>query len=195
MKRRTCLSLMLAALLGACGQPQTGFKNTDLSAERIFPSAQLASAHGQPVDFKQFHGKLVIVFFGYTSCPDVCPSAMRKYASLLRNLRTKEAEQIQVLFISVDPARDTPEKADTYVKWFNPGFLGATGTDAQIADVARQFKAIYSKQPVAGGMGYVMDHSALAYVVDPQGQLRLAIPETAGIESIADDLRQLLSAK
>lgn len=192
MKRRTLLTLFAAAALTACSQTPGAFKNQDLTSEKTFPSVNLVGSDGRPQDFTNFRGKILIVFFGYTSCPDICPSTMRKYASVLRNMRTADAEQVQVAFISVDPARDTAEKADTYVKWFNPGFIGLTGNDQQVADAASQFKAFYSKQPVAGGMGYVMDHSASAYVLDKKGQLRLSIPEATGIEPIKDDLLLLL---
>lgn len=192
MKRRAFLALFAALSLTACSQPPAVFKNQDLTSEKIFPSANLVGADGRPQDLTYFRSKVLIVFFGYTSCPDICPSAMRKFASVLGNMRSADAEQIQVVFISVDPARDTAEKADTYVKWFNPGFIGLTGSDQQIADVASQFKAYYSKQPVAGGMGYVIDHSASAYVLDKKGQLRLSIPEAADAGSIKDDLSQLL---
>jgi protein SCO1/2 len=195
MKRRTFIALIAAATLTACGSDAPRFNNTDLSAGNIFPTGTLFDGTGQARSFEDFRGKAVIVFFGYTSCPDICPGTLRKYASLVRNLRSKDAERLQLVFITVDPERDTPERTDTYVKWFNPGFLGLSGTEQQIADVASQFKVIYSKKEVEGGMGYVIDHSAGAYLIDPKGQLRLAIPETADIEPVVSDLHKLLEEK
>ncbi|WP_298394645.1 SCO family protein [uncultured Azonexus sp.] len=195
MKRRTFIGLLAAAALTACGSDTPRFSHTDLSAGNIFPTGTLFDGTGQARSLQDFHGKAVLVFFGYTSCPDICPGSLRKYASLIRNLRSKDAERLQLVFISVDPERDTPERTDTYVKWFNPAFLGLSGTEQQIAEVAGQFKVIYSKKEVEGGMGYVIDHSAGAYLIDPKGQLRLAIPENAPIEPIVTDLLQLLEGK
>ncbi|NHC07856.1 protein SCO1/2 [Azonexus fungiphilus] len=192
MKRRSFIGLAAALALAACGKGEPRLNHPDLQAANVVPTANLFDGQGRPRNFEEFRGKAVIVFFGYTSCPDICPAALRKYASLIRNLRDKEAERVQLVFISIDPERDTPERADTYAKWFNPQFLGLSGTEEQIAEVARQFKVVYSKKNVEGGMNYVVDHSTDAYLIDPRGQLRLAIPEAALIEPIAADLRQLL---
>lgn len=200
MKRRTLLGLGLLGaalpLLPACSKSGSArFQNTDLSSEGIIPAGKLVGADGQPRDLADFRGKAVLVYFGYTSCPDLCPSALRKFAAIQRNLRSKDAERLQVLFITIDPERDTPERADTYAKWFNPGFAGLSGSAEQIAAMARQFKVIYTKQAVDGNMGYVMDHSTSAYLLDPKGQLRLAIDEKTPIEPIISDLQQLLEQK
>jgi len=195
MRRRTFITLIAAAALTACGSGTPRFSNTDLSAGAIFPTGTLFDGTGKARSFEEFRGKAVLVFFGYTSCPDICPGTLRKYASLLRNLRSKDAERLQLVFITVDPERDTPERTDTYVKWFNPSFLGLSGTEQQIADIASQFKVIYSKKDVEGGMGHVIDHTASAYLIDPKGQLRLAIPENADIEPVVSDLLKLLEEK
>lgn len=195
MNRRDFIALIPALALAGCGQSTPRFNNTDLSGGNIFPTANLFDGAGRPRNFEEFRGKAVFVFFGYTSCPDICPTTLRKYASLLRNLRDKEQAKVQVLFITVDPARDTPERTDTYAKWFNPNFIGLSGTAEQIAAVAAQFQVVYSKKAVEGGMGYVIDHTAAAYLIDPKGQLRLAIPEAALLEPISADLRTLLEEK
>lgn len=193
IKRRTFLALVAGAMLAACGNEAPGFKNTDLSAGDIRPHGKLYDGTGQARGFEDFRGKVLIVFFGYTACPDICPGTLRKYASLVRNLRSADAERVQVLFISVDTERDTPERADTYASWFDPSFIGLSGTAEQIADVAAQFKVIYSKKEIGGGMGYVIDHTASAYVIDPAGKLRLAIAENAPLEPIMSDLDRLLA--
>lgn len=197
MNRRDFLAALAAVALTGCGgESETAyFQNTDLSAGQLFPGANLPDGSGRPRDLAEFRGKVLIVLFGYTSCPDICPGTLRKYASLMHALRDQESEKIQVLFITVDPERDTPAHTDTYVKWFNQSFIGLSGNARQIADVAQQFKVIYSKQPVEGGMGYVIDHSAGAYVIDPKGQLRLTFAENALPEPIAADLRTLLEGK
>ena len=197
MNRREFITTLSAiSLIGCAGDgANPEFRNTDLSAGKIFPSANLLDNSGRPRNFEEFRGKVLIVLFGYTSCPDICPGTLRKYASLMRTLRNQESEKIQVLFITVDPERDTPAHTDTYVKWFNKSFIGLSGNTQQIADVAQQFKVIYSKQAVEGGMGYVIDHSAGAYVIDPKGLLRLTFAENALLEPIAADLRVLLDGK
>lgn len=197
MKRRTLLGLIPALVVAACGDggdiPR--FQNEDLSPRDIFPSGKLQGADGRPVDLADFRGNTLILFFGYTSCPDFCPSTLRKYASLVRNLRGRDADRVKVIFISVDPERDSPEKADSYAKWFNPNFIGLTGNNEQIASIARQFSVIYAKQPVDGQMGYVIDHSTAAYLVDQRGKLRLSFAEKTMLEPIAGDLQKILAEK
>lgn len=192
MNRRGFITLLTAAMLTACGD-NIGFNHTDLSGGNLFPSGSLYDGAGNPRNFTEFKGKVVLVFFGYTSCPDICPGSLRKYASLYESLPEDDAKRLQVIFISVDPERDYPERTDTFVKWFHPDFLGLSGTSEQIADIAGQFKVIYSKQAVEGSMDYVIDHSSNAYLIDPKGQLRLVIPESANSEWIVSDLRKLLA--
>jgi protein SCO1/2 len=192
MKRRDFLHLFPALGLVACGAGERGFDNTDLSAAGITPHGSLFGGDGQARGFADFRGKVVIVYFGYTNCPDDCPAAMRKYASLVRNLRSRDAERVQLLFISLDPERDTPERTDAYAKLFNPGFVGLSGRTQEIADVARQFNVTYSKKTVEGSASYGLEHSRGAYVIDPKGRLRLALAEDAPLEPIVADLQRLL---
>ena len=195
MKRRTFLYLLPGLGLVACGAGEQGFHNADLSAAAITPHGGLLGGNGQPRGFEAFRGKAVIVYFGYTSCPEICPTAMRKYASLVRNLRNRDGERVQLLFISLDPERDTPERTDAYAKLFNPGFVGLSGSPQQIADVARQFNVTYSKKSTEGRPGYAIDHSHGAYVIDPKGRLRLGLAEDALLEPIVADLQRLLNEK
>jgi protein SCO1 len=201
MKRRDFLGLTPALLpammpafgLVACGgKGERAFKNTDHSPDKIFPKASLLGAGGQPRSFEAFRGKVLLVFFGYTNCPEICPTAMRKYASLTRNLRNRDAERFQVLFISVDPARDNPERADTYAKLFNKSFIGLSGTPEQINDLVSQFKLVVTKQAVEGSTDYHLDHGSSAYVMDAKGQWRLTLKESAFMEPIVDDVLQLI---
>jgi protein SCO1/2 len=195
MNRRHFLAaLPVAALLG-CGQREQRFTHTDLSEGKVFPTVNLLDGSGRPRNFEEFRGKVLLVYFGYTSCPDLCPSALRKYASLIRTMRDRDSERVQFVFISVDPERDTPQRTDTYVKWFNASFLGLSGSEEQIAAVAKQFKVIYSKKTLDSGMGYVIDHSTNAYLVDPKGQLRLVLPDNAPIEPMMTDIMLLLGGK
>lgn len=195
MKRRGFLLLLAALGLAACGAGERGFQNTDLSSSAITPRAAMLGANSQPRGFEEFRGKVVIVYFGYTSCPDSCPTAMRKYASLIRNLRSKDSERIQFLFISIDPERDTAERSDTYAKLFNPSFIGLSGDTQQITDVSRQFTVTYTKKTVGGNLGYIFDHSDSAYVIDSKGRLRLALAADALIDPIVADLQKLLGEK
>ncbi|MDX9944017.1 MAG: SCO family protein [Azonexus sp.] len=195
MNRRHFIATLSAMTLLGCGNRERAFHHTDLSEGKVFPTGNLLDGSGRPRNFDEFRGKVVLVYFGYTSCPDLCPGALRKYASLIRNMRTRDAERVQLIFISVDPERDTPERTDTYVKWFNPAFLGLSGSLEQIADVAKQFKVIYSKKTLDSGMGYVIDHSTNGYLIDPQGQLRVVFPENALLEPMMGDIQLLLDGK
>lgn len=195
MKRRNFLHLFPAAGLLACGVDERGFHNRDLTAQGVVPQASLFAGDGKAVSFEDFRGKALIVYFGYTSSPETVPTAMRKYASLVRNLRSKDAERVQFVFISFDSERDTPERSSTYARLFNPGFAGLAADEPQIAAIASQFGATYTKKPVEGSAAYHFEHSNEAYVVDPKGHLRLALAADALLEPITADLQKLLAEK
>jgi protein SCO1 len=193
--RRTFLSsLVLLPALISCGEANNRFQNTDLSQTPQTPLLNLVDASGRPRNLEEFRGKVVLLYFGYTSCPEICPAAMRKFATVMRHLNKSEAGQVQLLFVTLDPARDTPEKAGKYAQLFNPGFIGLSGSESQIAEAVRTFQVTYSKKELPGG-NYMLDHSAGAYAVDPAGKLRLHFAENALIEPILGDIRLLLSGK
>lgn len=189
-RRRLLLGLPWLAL-GACGD-QARFHATDLTGKGVGGDFTLYDVDGQPRRLGDFHGKLVILFFGYTSCPDICPSALAKYATLLQQADLGP-ERIQVIFVSLDPARDTPQRLAGYVPWFHPSFIGLSGDARTIADLAAKFRVTYVRRDVPGSMSYVLDHSAGAYVFGPDGRLRLYLGENARPEDIIADLRRLLA--
>jgi len=190
------LGLGLVVGLGGCdggaGQPAV-FRNTDISGAAFaaeFPQA-LTDHQGQPRKLADFRGRAVILFFGYTHCPDVCPTSLSRFAAVLAALGPR-AKEVQVLFVSVDPERDTPARLAEYVPWFHPSFIGLTGSPATVAATTREFRVYAARQEVPGGMGYVMDHTASAYVYDPAGRLRLLLKDDAPVEAVVADLTRLL---
>ena len=138
-----------------------------------------------------FRGKVVALFFGYTNCPDICPSIMAKLAGAVKNLG-KDSNQIQVLFISVDPEHDTPALLKQYVSTFNPNFLGLSGDLETTRNIAKEFKIAFQKQAEATQDSYVMEHSAGTYILDQKGKLRLYVNTNTNIDIISHDILELL---
>ena len=141
-----------------------------------------------------FHGKVVVLFFGYTHCPDVCPTTLGELGVTLKRLGA-DAGKVQVLFVTLDPARDTPAVLAQYVPSFNPSFLGLTGTDEEIAQAAKSFKVFYKKQESGSKAGYTLDHSANTFVLDGQGRVRLMFGFGSGAAPLVHDIQQLLAGK
>jgi len=192
------LALTFAFLASACDRspvPQTPavtFKATDITGAPWGRDFKFTDHNGRTRSLADFRGKLVAIFFGYTHCPDVCPTTLSDFAMAMRDMG-KEAERVQVLFVTVDPERDTPELLAKYVPSFNASFLGMYTDPASLATIARDFKVVYQKNTVTGSKNYLIDHSAGTYVYDVNGQLRLLIPYGAGPRDIAHDLHALLS--
>jgi protein SCO1/2 len=169
------------------------FQATDITGAGFARDFRLTDHNGQVRTLADFRGKAVAVFFGYTHCPDVCPTTLSDFAAALQ-LLGPEAERVQVIFVTVDPQRDTPELLKQFVPAFNPGFLGMfTDADA-LARLAREFKVVYQKNSVKAADDYLIDHSAGTFVYDPQGRLRLLMPYGSPPEAIAQDLKTLLAA-
>ncbi len=145
-----------------------------------------------PVDLKAMRGKVVVLFFGYTMCPDVCPTSMALLTSALSGLSEDKAKQVQGLFISVDPDRDTLQRLQSYGAYFHPQILGVTGTREQVAAVAKMYGAAYRKSEQASGTDYVMDHTADLYVVDQKGKLHSSVRHGTPPSDLLQLLRQLL---
>ena len=185
--------LTLALLLAACdSQPQFG--NTDISAAGYATDFALIDHAGKPRTMADFRGKAVVIFFGYTQCPDVCPTTMTGMAEAM-NLLGEDAGKVQVLFVTVDPERDTPELLAQYVPVFNPSFLGLYADAQTIAKTAQDFRIFYKKQPGSTPTTYTVDHTAGSYIYDPQGRLRLYIKHGEKPEVIAKDLKLLVAGK
>lgn len=193
MQRRLFLSLLFLALAG-CGDKPAAFVGTDITGASFGGHLALTDHNGQPRRLEDFRGKAVVLFFGYTACPDVCPTALARFAEVMKVLGP-QAAQVQVLFVTLDPERDSEQRLKDFVPWFHPGFLGLRGDRAQTVAVVKEFRVHSAKKEVGGGMGYVLDHSAGAYVFDPAGRLRLYLRDTAGVEEVAGDLRLLLAGR
>ncbi len=200
MNRRNTLSSLMAcalatagagSLLAACSEPKPQFKSIDVTGADYARDFQLTDHNGQPRTLKDFRGKLVVVFFGYTQCPDVCPTTLTELAEA-KKLLGPEGDKLQGLFVTVDPERDTPEVLKGYMANFDPGFLALRGTPEQLAVVAKEFKMYYKKVEGQTPASYTMDHSAASYVYDTQGRLRLYTRYGSGAQALASDLQLLL---
>ncbi|MDR2626106.1 MAG: SCO family protein [Zoogloeaceae bacterium] len=152
---------------------------------------EMTDIQGQTRSLADWRGKVVLVFFGYTHCPDACPSALYRFSQVME-LLGQEAAQVQVLFVTLDPARDTPEVLRNYAPAFHPSFVGLYTSPERTPEMARAFHVVYRIAPGETPDRYSVDHSVGTYAYDPTGRLRLEIPHIATPEEIADDVRQLL---
>lgn len=190
MNRRLFL-LFPCALLLACNQAQPVFRNTDLTGATFGRWLSLTDHHGQKRTLDDFRGKAVVVFFGYTACPDVCPTMLAKLAEVMKVLGG-DASQVQVLFVTVDPERDGADRLKEFVPWFYPTFIGLRGDTTETKAVTEEFRVFAARKTVSGDLGYVIDHSAGAYIFDPAGKLRLYVKDTASVSDIVADIHLLL---
>jgi protein SCO1/2 len=168
--------------------------------ERPIPRAAIAaggdftlqSAAG-PVSLKDYRGKLVLVYFGYTFCPDVCPTSLAATAEGLKLLTPEELGKVAMIFVSVDPKRDTPERLKEYAEFFHPAIVGATGTAEAIAEIAKRYGVFYAEQKVAtAGGGYVVDHSSDTFVIAPDGELVAKIAHATPPDQVVVAIRKHL---
>jgi protein SCO1/2 len=188
--RRAALAVLLAAALSAC-TPQPSFKNVDITGADYARGFELTDADGRRRTLADFKGKAVAVFFGYTQCPDVCPASLAELAEVKRALGA-DGGRVQVVFITIDPERDTPQVLKAYLANFDREAIGLYGDAQQTAQVAKEFKVFYQKVPGKTPQTYTMDHTAGSYVFDPQGRVRLFARHNGDPKALADDLRQLL---
>lgn len=190
INRRLFLAFATSFLL-ACNRVPATFHNTDLTGATFGRQLTLIDHHGQPRSLPDFRGKATVVFFGYTSCPDICPTMLAKLADAMKAIGG-DAERVQVLFVTVDPERDSADRLKDFVPWFNPSFLGLRGDEVQTRAATKEFRVFAARKPVEGELGYVIDHSTGAYVFDPAGRLRLYVKDTSSVEDITADIRLLL---
>jgi protein SCO1/2 len=194
MKLRSTLAIALVTVvLTACGAKGPSFQATDLTGASFGRDFELTAPDGKPRRLADFRGKAVVMFFGYTQCPDVCPTTLAALADAMKKLGP-DADRVQVLFVTIDPERDTPALLSQYVPAFDPRFLGLYGDADATARTAKEFKIIYQKVPGAAPGSYMMDHSAGTYIFDPQGRLRLYVSNGQGPDVFAHDLHELLHA-
>ena len=184
------LSLTSAWLTG-CSPDKPQFKSIDLTGADYAQGFSLLDHNGQLRSIKDFAGKVVVVFFGFTQCPDVCPTSMAELVEVKRLLGL-DGGKLQAIFITVDPERDTLELLQAYMGNFDPGFLALRPTPAQLPQVAKDFKIYYKKVDGKTTGSYTMDHSAGSYIYDPQGRIRLYNRYGSGAEVLASDIRLLI---
>jgi len=192
----TALSLaaLVAVPLSGCDKLSTtppSFQNTDVTGLDYARDFALFDHTGKPRTLADFRGKVVVVFFGFTQCPDVCPTTMAEMAAVMKELGP-DADKVQVLFITLDPERDKPELLAQYVPAFDKRFIGLYGDPAATAKVAKEFKVFYAKVPGSSPENYSIDHTAGTYIFDQQGKIRLFVRHGQGPATIAHDIRQLL---
>ena len=196
-RRRFALGLAGAAVLAGCdrltGKSSTPtFHFTDITGAEFARKLELPDVDGKPRSLADWRGKVVVVFFGYTQCPDVCPTTMAELAQI-RTMLGADGDRLQTVFVTVDPERDTPEVLKAYLANFGPNVVGLRGNAEQTAAAAKEFKVFYAKVPGKTGGSYTMDHSAASFVFDPQGRVRLFVPYGADPKVLAADIRQLVS--
>ena len=181
----------LGVVLAACTESKPQFKAIDVTGAEYGKDFQLTDHNGQPRSLKDFKGKLVVMFFGYTQCPDVCPTTMTELAEV-KKLLGADGDKLQVLFVTVDPERDTPEVLKGYMTSFDPAFLALRGTPEQLAALAKDFKVYFKKAEGRTPASYTMDHSSASLVYDTQGRLRLYTRYGSGAPALVSDLQLLL---
>ena len=186
----TALFAGAMALLGACTEKAPAFASIDVTGADYAKDFELTDHNGKVRHLGDFKGKVVVMFFGYTQCPDVCPTTMVELAEV-KKLLGKDGERLQALFVTVDPARDTPEVLKGYMGNFDPTFLALYTTPDKLMQLAKDYKVYYKKVEGSTPTSYTMDHSAGSYVYDTKGQLRLFTRYGTGAQVLAQDVAQL----
>ena len=195
LRRRELLLSTLAPgvwLLSGCQkEPAAAFNGIDVTGAEYARGFTLTDPDGRVRTLADFKGQAVMLFFGFTQCPDVCPTALAR-ATEIRTLLGADGARLQVIFVTVDPERDAPVVLKAYTQAFDASFLGLYGNVQQTADVAKEFKVYYKKVPT--GASYTMDHSAFSYVFSPTGKLRVVLRHEQSAQDCASDIRQILHA-
>ena len=195
-KRSLWLTLSLVVVLGlsACSQDKPAFRGVDITGADYAQGWSLSDQDGQVRTLKDFSGKVVVVFFGFTQCPDVCPTALQEIAEA-KQLLGADGGKLQGIFITIDPERDTPELLKAYVANFGSDFVALRPSPEQLPKVTKDFKIYYKKVEGKTPSSYSMDHSAGSFTFDPQGRIRLYNRHASGAAVLAADARILLSGK
>jgi protein SCO1 len=196
LKPAASVLLAFALLIAGCdrGAAKPSFKSVDITGAEYARELSLPDADGKPRTLADFKGKVTLVFFGYTQCPDVCPSTLAELAAVKRELGA-DGDRVQGVFVSVDPQRDTPQVLKAYVSAFDLGFVALRGNDEQTQAAARNFKVFYARSPGRTEGSYTVDHTAGSYVFDAQGRVRLFVRYGSGAEALRHDLKLLLAER
>jgi protein SCO1/2 len=184
-------SIALVLSLGACNDQRISFHGVDITGADYAKNLNLSDQNGQARTLNDFAGKVVVVFFGYTQCPDVCPTTMQELAEVKR-LLGPDGDKLQAVFVTVDPERDTTELLKAYIESFDPSFVALRPTPEQLPAVAKEFKIYFKRVEGKTPTSYTMDHSAGSYAFDTQGRVRLFNRYGSGAKVLAEDLKLLL---
>ncbi len=182
---------MLSVTLAACGGSDPKFDGSNVTGTHLGRDMAMVDAAGAVRTLASYRGKVLIIYFGYTHCPDVCPTSMADLANVMTLLKG-DARKVQVIMISVDPDRDTPAIVDHYAKAFNPAFIGLSGSAEQLAKTAKSFKTYYAREPSKTPGEYAMSHASMFYIIDRTGEARVITNSTASPKAIAHDVDLLL---
>lgn len=187
-------ALLCAGVLGlsACTEKAPAFHATDITGASFAQDFELTDTSGQTRTLADYAGKVVAVFFGYTQCPDVCPTTLVHYKAVMEALGPEQAADLQVLFVTVDPERDTDEVLSQYVPAFDPSFVGLRGSPETIKKTTRDFKVFFAKVPGTTEGNYSVDHTAASYIFDKNGKVRLMVRHNAPVAETAEDIRRLM---
>jgi protein SCO1/2 len=188
---RMALAAAATLMLGACSPDKPQFRSIDVTGADYARDFKLADHNGQQRTLADFRGKVVVIFFGFAQCPDVCPTAMAELAEVKRLLGA-DAGKLQGLFVTLDPERDTPEVLKAYMGNFDPAFLALRPTPQELPDLAKHFKIFYKKNEGKTAGSYTLDHTAASYVFDLQGRVRLYTRHGMGPAALAEDLKILV---
>lgn len=186
--------VLLSVVVAVTGCSSYTFHGTQFNPPPAAADLALTNQDGQPVRLSDYRGKLVLLFFGYTHCPDVCPATFAKWKQV-RHLLKDDAGQVRFVFISVDPERDTPERLKQHLALFDPTFIGLTGAPGDIEVATRAYGVYFKKVEAGSASGYLVDHTARTYVIDREGRLVLTFPFEAEPQDIAADLKYLLESQ
>lgn len=198
--RRFALAALAASsmlLLAACqksGPDKLAFTGIDLTGAEYARTLNLTDQDGRARSLADFKGKVLVVFFGYTQCPDVCPTTMAEVAEVKRSLGT-DGDKVQGIFVTIDPQRDTAQLLKAYLASFDPSFVGLRGSEEQTQAAAKEFKVFYAKMPGKTPETYTMDHTAASFIFDTEGRVRVYARYGAGAEPLAHDIKLLLAEK
>ena len=182
----------LAVALAACSAEKPAFKGIDITGATYARELNLPDSSSKPRSLADFKGKVMVVFFGFAQCPDVCPTTLAEIAETKRKLGA-DGSKVQGVFVTLDPERDTPEVLAAYIANFGPDFVGLRGTPEQTTAAAKEFKVYFAKVPGKTEGSYTIDHTAGAFVFDPQGKVRLFLRYGAGVEAMQGDVKALLA--
>ena len=192
MRRAAAMAVLaLATGMTACTKAPVAFQGIDITGAEYARQLRLTDVDGQPRTLADFKGKVAVVFFGYTQCPDVCPTTLAEIATVKKQLGAK-GDQVVGVFVTIDPERDTAPVLKAYVGSFGTDFVALRGSVDEVKEAAREFKVFFAKVPGSTDGSYTMDHTALSFVFDAQGRVRVAERYATGAEALAKDVQALL---